>query len=212
MHAFGRKLGLICALSMAAFAGGCKGFFVNPTLTTIAVGPTASIAQTRTVQMVATGTFSDGTTSTSVSGLFWSSSDQGVATVSSNGLVTGVAPGTATITAAAGSVTGSAMITVTLGNITMIQISDTQTNSITSATISSGGSVQFKAEGTTSGGQTADVTQTVNWAVTNSVSGVSISPGGSLTTTSGNDGTVIVQATDPSSGTASQQFTVNIVN
>lgn len=43
----------------------------------------------------------------------WSSSDTTVATVSSSGVVTGVAPGKATITAASGGKSGSAQVTVT---------------------------------------------------------------------------------------------------
>src|SRR5690606_17884829 len=43
----------------------------------------------------------------------WSSSDTAVATVSASGLVTGVATGTATITAASGDKSGSAKVTVT---------------------------------------------------------------------------------------------------
>jgi len=35
---------LLCALAV-----GCKGFFVNPTLTTVTVGPTATINQGGTV-------------------------------------------------------------------------------------------------------------------------------------------------------------------
>ena len=42
----------------------------------------------------------------------WASSDEAVATVSASGLVTGVAIGSATITATAGSATGSATVTV----------------------------------------------------------------------------------------------------
>ncbi|PYX62695.1 MAG: hypothetical protein DMG74_19860, partial [Acidobacteria bacterium] len=53
------------ALLGMIFAVGCRGFFVNPTLTTVTVGPsTPSIQQGKTLQMTATGTFDDGSTKT----------------------------------------------------------------------------------------------------------------------------------------------------
>lgn len=203
----------VCVLALGA-AVACTGFFVNPTLSSIAVGPTVTIAAGKTVQMGATGTFSDGSTKSPLSGIIWNSSATAVATVNDAGLVTGIAPGTSTITAAVGSVSGTATITVTLGNITSITISDTTTQSTTSATITSGEGIQFKAEGMTSGGQTADITDSVTWAVqAGSTTGVSIVPNtGALTTTAGQDGTVTVTATDPASGTVSNTFTVTIIN
>src|SRR5438067_1855893 len=61
------------ALAMLALSLGCRGFFVNPTLTGITVGPTATIQQGKTVQMSATGNFDDGTTKALGKGAFWSS-------------------------------------------------------------------------------------------------------------------------------------------
>jgi trimeric autotransporter adhesin len=52
----------------------------------------------------------------------WSSSNTSVATVSSSGVVTGVAPGSATITASAGGKTGTAAITVQLAPIDRIVV------------------------------------------------------------------------------------------
>ncbi len=51
---------LITSLFCLTFGVGCRGFFVNPTLTTITVGPaTPSVQQGSTLQMTATGTFDD---------------------------------------------------------------------------------------------------------------------------------------------------------
>jgi uncharacterized protein YjdB len=206
MHAFGRKLGLISALSIVAFGGACTGFFVNPTLSSIAVGPTATIQTTKTVQMSATGTYSDGSTKSPLSGVLWSSSDQTVATIDSNGLVTGVGAGTATITAAVGSVSGTGTVTVTLGNLTSISITPT------SMTITSGQSQQYDAKGMTSSGQIVDITNSVTWAVQpGSTQGVSMDPTtGLLTSTSGDTGTVTVTATDPTTGIISNTATLTI--
>lgn len=209
-----RTVFLVVCVGALGAAVACTGFFVNPTLSSIAVGPTVTIAAGKTVQLGATGTFSDGSTKSPLSGVVWNSSDTTVATVTDAGLVTGVAPGTSTITAAVGSVSGTATITVTLGNITSITIKDTTTNSTAPATINSGDMIQFQAEGMTSGGQTADITTSVTWAVqTGNTTGVSIGPNtGLLTTTSNDDGTVTVTATDPASGTVSNTFTVTISN
>jgi len=52
-------------------------------------------------------------TSAVVSAVKWSSSDDTKATVSTNGVITGVAEGTATITATSGSFTATVAVTVT---------------------------------------------------------------------------------------------------
>lgn len=175
---------------------GCTGFFVNPTLTGITVGPTATIQQSKTVQMSATGTYDDGTTKTLTKGLFWSSDTQSVATVNgTTGLVTGVSPGTAIITGASGSVSGTATITVTIANLTAIVVTPTNQS------ITSGDSETFIATGTANGQQVV-ITDSVTWSFSPSTAaGVSIDTSGNLTTTSGDaDGTITVTATDPTTG------------
>src|SRR5205807_309673 len=81
---------------------------------TVAVSPpTASIQQGQTVQLTATLKDANGNT---LSGrtVTWSSSNTSVATVNSSGLVSGVTPGSATITATSETKTGTAGITVTV--------------------------------------------------------------------------------------------------
>ncbi|MGA7219403.1 MAG: Ig-like domain-containing protein [Candidatus Sulfotelmatobacter sp.] len=125
-----RLAGSIAALAMLALAVSCKGFFVNPTLSTITINPpTPSISQGASEQMSATGTFQDGSTSTLTGGtscsgntVCWSSSDTTVATVSTGGLLSGVAQGTATITASSGAITGTTQATVDLTNVTNFQV------------------------------------------------------------------------------------------
>lgn len=74
------------------------------------VGP--SVTTSNTVQLHATGVKSDFTVEDPVADVTWSSDTEGTATVSSSGLVTGVANGTAIITATKGSVTGTTTVTV----------------------------------------------------------------------------------------------------
>ncbi len=74
-----------------------------PYLLSIQIAPaTVSLAAGTSLQLSATGTFQDGSQKDLTNTLTWSSNNTGVATVVSNsGLVTGVAGGTATISAAA---------------------------------------------------------------------------------------------------------------
>ena len=70
------------------------------TLESITLSPaSASIMVGATQQFSATGHYSDGSSAPLTSGLYWSSSAAGVATVSASGLATGVSAGTATISA-----------------------------------------------------------------------------------------------------------------
>jgi hypothetical protein len=211
MRSAKRELQLLSALAtlfLLALAVGCTGFFVNPTLTSITVGPTATIQQSKTVQMTATGTYNDGSTKTITSGVFWNSGTTTVATVgSTSGLVTGVSPGTSSITGSSGTFSGSATITVTLSGITKITVTSPATN------IMYGSSEQFTATATAPGG-TFDVTDSVTWTTNpSSIPNVSIdSSTGSLTTTSGPTGSTTFQviATDPSTGIfGSESFTVH---
>lgn len=94
---------------------GSTGLTVNaPVLASIAVTPSnPSIAAGNTQQFTATGTYSDGSQQNLTSSASWSSSNTAIATISSGGLATGVAAGSATITATSGSVSNSTGITVT---------------------------------------------------------------------------------------------------
>jgi len=190
--------GAIATLLAFAVGVGCNGFFVNPTLTGITVGPTTSIGTGSTVQMTAVGTYNDGSTSTISSGVYWSSSDTGTASVNSSGLAKGVSPGQATITGASGTVSGSATITVTLSGLTSIKV--TSSDGTTSNTF--GNSEQFVATGTANG-QQFDITDSVTWSTNpTSITDVSISSTGLLSSTSGPTSAVTFQvvATDPTTG------------
>ncbi|MGH9512158.1 MAG: Ig-like domain-containing protein [Terriglobales bacterium] len=148
------------AFLVLVVGSGCTGFFVNPTLTSITVGPTATIEQGNTVRESAVGTYNDGTTKTLGSGVQWSSSPTTIASVDSSGLVSGVSPGSATITAAFQTTTGTSNITVSLGNVTGLKISPT------SANIAVNGSQPFSALATVSGvSAPVDVSSTATWTI-----------------------------------------------
>jgi len=200
--------GALTTLFLAALGVGCKGFFVNPTLTGITVGPTATIQTGDTQQMTAVGTYNDGSTQTLSTGVSWSSGTPSVASINKSGLVTGISQGTSTITAASGTQTGTATITVTIGGITSIKV--TTQDGLTS--IQFGSTEQFIATATANG-QQYDVTDAVNWTTNpSSINDVSLDPSsGFLSTTSGGTTTTFqVIATDPTTGISGvMNFTVH---
>jgi len=136
---------------------------VSPaTLTSIAVTPAnPTLNKGFTQQLTAIGTFSDGSTQDLTAQVSWSSSNTTVASVSnlsgSEGIVSGLATGTATITADLNGV--SASTTVTVSGATLASISVTPANK----TVKSGTTVRFVATGTFSDGSTAKISNQVAW-------------------------------------------------
>jgi Bacterial Ig-like domain (group 2) len=163
--------GLIAILALTLGVG-CRGFFVNPTLSTLTIGPTTpTFQQGSTLQMAATGTYNDGSTKDLTSSAFWSTSDSTIASINNTGLVTGVSVGTATITAASGTISGSTTVTISLANVTSIAL--LPTNSSTTQ----GSTVQFTATATTSDGKTHDITSSATWNSSNATAGTISSSG-----------------------------------
>ena len=190
-----RKLQLLAAftvLLLCAVAVGCRGFFVNPTLTTITVDPPSpQVSQGSNQQMTATGTYDDGSVSTSVSNLTWSSTPTSVATINSNsGLLSGVSVGSATVTASSANITGTTTVTVVLANVTSIQVAPS------SATITSNQTQPFTAAATVTG-QTSqvDITATAIWSIT--VSGAAAPSGLFGMTLTNNQEVISVTGTPP---------------
>jgi hypothetical protein len=123
-----RLIGAFAALATLALAISCTGFFVNPTLTGVSVGPQSlTLNVNQTFQMSATGTYSDGSQKALTSGVVWASSDASTVSVGqTSGIVTAVQTGSGTITASSGSCSacsGSTTVTVALTGVTAIIIS-----------------------------------------------------------------------------------------
>jgi len=167
MNRFRPKLGLIAAILSVAITGGCTGFFVNPTLSSIAIGPqtqTITVNPKTTLQMSATGTFSDGSTQDLTGKVIWSSSDSTCATISSSGLVspasgvTGIC--TATISASDGTISAATTtVTVTEGMPTSIQLIVVPTTNPAAGT-----ALTFTAKALFPGSSTLqDITSSVTW-------------------------------------------------
>jgi hypothetical protein len=167
-------------LLLFAVIVGCNGFFVDPVLTSISVGPTATINQGNTVQESAIGTYNDGSTKTLGSGVQWSSSADTTASVSTTGLVMGNSPGSATITAAFQATSGTSSITVNLGNVTALKITP-PSNTIST----NGGTAQFFAYATVTGSSSqVDVSETATWTVSDPTN-FTITQGDPVTITAG---------------------------
>jgi trimeric autotransporter adhesin len=205
-----RLLATFAALSLLALAAGCRGFFVNPTLTSLAVAPTsATLILSGTQQISATGTYDDGSTKDLTGSATWSTSDSTVAAVSKGGLVTAVSnlaspPGTATITAASGTLTATSTITVNTGPLTSITIATTTPNP------AAGQTVVFTAMGTFSGSSTQqDITSQVSWTSNNTAVIATISGGsGAVSSTATSGATTNVTAT--LNGITSNVLTVTV--
>lgn len=134
-----RLIGAIAVLSTVALLASCRGFFVNPTLTAVTVGPQATLAINQSIQMTATGTYSDGTQKQINSGVAWSSSDSTAVSISSGGLATGLTQGSATITGSAGSCSACSGTTTVTVQITVNSLSVTPS----SQTVTAGGTPAF---------------------------------------------------------------------
>ena len=129
-----------------------------PGLFSITVTPLVfSIASGQSKQLSVLGTYADGTSQDVTSQATWSSSTS-AATVDSNGLVTGSSAGTSTITATIGSKSGSAVATVSAAMLQTISLTPL------TASIATGQTQAFNANGLFSDGSQTDITNAVSWA------------------------------------------------
>ena len=102
-----------------AVVGSTVVVVVAPVLRAIAVNPAApSLPAGLTQQFTATGTFSDGSTADLTGTVVWSASPSGVGSITGGGLATAAAPGSLSVTVAAGSISGGATLTVTPATLT----------------------------------------------------------------------------------------------
>jgi hypothetical protein len=170
-----RLAGALAVLATLALAVSCRGFFQNPTLTSIAISPTTPQVQLgMTTQLQVFGTYNDGSRNQVKSGVSWSSSAPTIASVNqTGGVLTGVQTGTATITANAQGLSSTATATVFLTGITQIVVTPSTWNFSSAA----GNSNQpFTAKATASG-TTVDITTTgAVW--TPSISTITCTPSG----------------------------------
>ncbi len=188
--------------TLGAISGTATTTITNATLVSVAVTPTTpTFAAGTTKQLTATGTFSDHTVQDLTATAAWMSDTAGHATVAASGLVTGVAKGTATITATYGAIHGMTLVTVSDAVLTSIAITPAN------PTVARGRTQQFVAKGTFSDHTVQDLAGSVAWAsvttataTIDSASGLAaaVAPGTSMiTATSGTTvGTTTLTVTD----------------
>jgi uncharacterized membrane protein YbhN (UPF0104 family) len=153
-------LATLLLLTLALVA--CKGFFVDPVLTSINITPlTPSVVAGQTQQLNATGVYDDNTTKPLTSKVTWTSSSNAVATVSSTGLVTAVSStgSPAAITATLNNISGTTTVSVTAATLTAITIQEGDQTLSLAATPT----FNFSAKGTFSDSTTSIITTSVTW-------------------------------------------------
>jgi len=168
-----RLIGAFAALAALALAVSCRGFFVNPTLTSLAIGPAnLSLSPSQSFQMVATATYSDGSTNTVTGQCVWTSSAPGVANFIAPGKLQAAAlanlatlPGTTNVSASDGTVSSS---TQTVNVCPVVESLTITVNKGSSWTGPGGTTLQFDALATFNGATgTTDVTASVTWTISN---------------------------------------------
>jgi len=185
--------------SLGGVTGSTSLTVTAPTISSIVITPDGltlgiGIGQ----QYTATAIYSDGSTQDLVSGVTWSSSATGVATINSSGLATTVGAGTATITAKVGSFTDTTQLTVVAANLVSISVTPTPVS------IAIGTDQQFSAVGSFNDGST-QLLPSVTWS--SSSSSVATVNSAGVATAVGT-GTATITATSGSvSGTAALTVT-----
>jgi len=146
-------------------AGSTTLTVTSATLSSISVSPTnPAVPKGFTEQLTATGIFSDGTNFNITTQVTWSSSNDSVATVNNTGVVIGIGPGTATITAASGKITGTTIVLVTSATLASISLSPASPSIPSTPT---GITLQFTATGAFSDGASLDISTQVTWSSSN---------------------------------------------
>jgi trimeric autotransporter adhesin len=152
--------------------------------------PSPSVAAGTSTNLAAIGTLTDSSTQDLTNTVEWTSSDTTVATVGSGstsaGVVTGIAAGATTVTAAFSGQVAVTQVTVTAATLSSIAITPPD------PIIALGASLQFVATGTFSDGSTENLLGQVTWTSSNNAVAI-IDATGAISTTG--KGTSTIMAT-----------------
>ncbi|MGI5862649.1 MAG: beta strand repeat-containing protein [Myxococcales bacterium] len=178
--------GLIASATLTVTAAQIDVITIEPAAVVLAKG-------TETL-LVATATYTDGSTLVVTEQAAWSSSANDIASVtttgSPRGLLRAVAPGQATITAALGGKTGTAQVTVTPATLTHLTIAPLDPS------LPKGTELSMRATGTYSDGTVQDVTTLATWSVTDAtIASVSNASGSNGVVTARSPGSTTLRAT-----------------
>jgi uncharacterized protein YjdB len=132
-------------------------------LTGISVTPAnPALAKGTSLELTATGIYSDETTQNLTALVTWTSSDPAIVAVSNaegfHGHATGLATGNATVTAKFDGVSGSTLVTVSTATLATIAVTPTN------PTLAKGTRIAFLATGTYTDGTTQDLTAWATWS------------------------------------------------
>lgn len=172
----------LVSATIGAVSGATTVTIASASVTTIVVAPaTAKLAVGGTAGFVATATYGDGSTSDVTTSAIWASNAAAIASVSNGagtqGTVTGLAAGNATISASFGGASGSAQITVVAAKLVSIAISPP------APTLGKGTTTQLSAIGTYDDGSSIDITASAAWTTSDAaIVGVTNAPGAGLVT------------------------------
>ncbi len=145
--------GVTATVSVTVTAAVATSIGITPPMPSLAVGTE--------LDLTATATMSDGTTSNVTADVEWSSSDATKATVNAAGRLRGVATGASTLTAKLGSLTATVNATIT--GATLRSIAVTPAN----LSLPRGRTQQMTATGTFTDNSTQNLTSMVTWASSN---------------------------------------------
>ncbi len=109
--------GVTVAVTVTVAPAVLRSISITPVMPTVTAGTS--------VQLTATGVFSDATTADLSAMVTWSWSSSSIATVSATGLLKGLTVGNTTITATFGAVSGTTSATVAAATLTAIQVTPT---------------------------------------------------------------------------------------
>ena len=136
---------------------GSTGLMATDDLVSIAISASGSNVNVgSSLQLTAMGTFQDGKPATPLANLTWTSSNLSRATITNNGLVSGLHGGQITVSAKSGSISGDTQLSVTA-------LLQTITLSPVGPAVLVGGHQQFSAMGAFNDGTTQDLTASANW-------------------------------------------------
>lgn len=173
--------------------------------------PNPSLAKGTTLQLTATGAYTDDTARDLTKDVTWGASDPSVASVSnaegSDGLATALAVGSTAVSATLGTVSGSTALEVTAAALVSIDVSPS------ALSLARGTTRQLAATGSYTDGSTQDITKQATWNVSDpSVASVSNAAGANGLATALAVGSATVSATlGPVSGTAALGVTAAVL-
>lgn len=128
-------------------------------LVSITISPANPTIQRHTlIKFTASGTFSDSSVASNLSGLTWKSNHPNIANVRSTGVANGKKLGSVTISASSNGITGTTALTVSNATLSSITITPA------AADVALGSTQQFTATGLFSDSSTQDVTLNTHWS------------------------------------------------